>query len=52
MFRDDQVADFLEELGAYIEAHLAQFDTVSRLLLRKGQKCGTATRKKNIQAEV
>lgn len=34
-FADDQVADLLEELGAYLEGHLAQVDAVSRSHLCK-----------------
>ena len=30
-FRDQQVADFLEELGSYLESHLAALDAVSQI---------------------
>ena len=30
-FKDGPVADFLEELGALLEGHLAQVDAVSRI---------------------
>lgn len=33
LFTDDQVADLLEELGAYLEGHLALLDAVSRNIL-------------------
>ena len=29
-FNDSQVADFLEELGAFLQGHLAMIDAVSR----------------------
>ena len=30
-FTDSQVADFLEELGTYLEGHLAMADAVSKI---------------------